>query len=395
MDKHDLPINIYLDLSKAFDTLNHDVLLYKLSYYGVEGTALKLMESYLKNRQQYVEIDGIKSELVSVKTGVPQGSILGPLLFLIYINDFENASEIFDLIIYADDTTLSGALNVISQKSELENINEAINDELTKINDWLKVNKLSLNVAKTKFMTFHTVQKKKIPNINLKLNDIQIEQVHCFNFLGIILNENLTWSDHINKISNKISRNIGIINRLKNLLPLKTRITLYNTMVLSYVNYGILMWGHSCNRIVQLQKKVIRIINLSKYNAHTEPLFKASKLLKITDIFRVQILKFYYKYRHETLPYYLQQLPFYQITNIHNYPTRACEDIRHPPFKHSYMKKFIRYSLSQIINETPNCILNKINTHSIQGYANYIKQHILDTYEYECRLSKCYVCGRK
>ena len=132
MDKHDLPINIYLDLSKAFDTLNHDVLLYKLSYYGVEGTALKLMESYLKNRQQYVEIDGIKSELVSVKTGVPQGSILGPLLFLIYINDFENASEIFDLIIYADDTTLSGALNVISQTSEQENINEAINDELTK-----------------------------------------------------------------------------------------------------------------------------------------------------------------------------------------------------------------------------------------------------------------------
>ncbi len=220
MDKNDIPINIYLDLSKAFDTLNHEILLDKLAYYGINGLALKLMESYLSNRKQYVEIEGVESDMLTIQTGVPQGSILGPLLFIIYINDIANSSDLFHLIVYADDTTISGSLNILSQQAETGELNNVINTELTKINDWLKVNKLSLNIGKTKFMIFHTPQKRKIPKLDLRINNTSIEQVRYFDFLGIVLNENLNWTDHINKISNKISRNIGVINRIKHFVPI-------------------------------------------------------------------------------------------------------------------------------------------------------------------------------
>ncbi len=166
-------------------------------------------------------------------------------------------------------------------------------------------------------------------------------------------------------------------------------------MVLSYLNYGILAWGHACNRIMKLQKKAVRIVQLSSFNAHTEPIFKTLELLKVEDILRLQLLKFYYKYRHETLPYYLQRLPFNQITNIHDYPTRSCDDLRHSKIHHTYMKYFIRYTLPKVVNETPPCILDKINTHSIQGYSKYIKMYIIKSYKKECTDRPCYVCGRR
>ena len=163
-------------------------------------------------------------------------------------------------------------------------------------------------------------------------------------------------------------------------------------MVLSYINYGILAWGYSCKRIFLLQKKAVRIVNLSSYRAHTEPIFKTLKLLKVEDILKIQILKFYYKYKHQMLPHYLQNLPFYQIMDIHNYPTRAHTDIRHPQIHHMYMKKCIRYTVSEVVNQTPSCITDKVFTHSIQGYSKYIKIYIINTYSLECNKPECYVC---
>ncbi len=174
MDKMNTPISIFLDLSKAFDTLDHGILLSKLKYYGLCGTSLQLMESYISNRKQYVTVDGTDSEPSQITTGVPQSSIRGPLLFIIYINDIVNASNLFKFIIYADDIILSTTLEIIMENQDNSTINSKINYELSRISDWLKTNKLSLNASKTRYMIFHTPQKRINP-LHIKINDTDIE----------------------------------------------------------------------------------------------------------------------------------------------------------------------------------------------------------------------------
>ena len=246
MDKGYIPINIYLDMSKAFDILDHIILIDKLKYYGITGTALDLFISYLSNRKQYVDFKGIKSNTLDIKTSVPQGSILGPLLFIIFINDFSKSSNLFDFIIYADDTSLSSTLNAFD--TDTDNINR----ELEKINIWLNTNKLSLNVNKSKFMIFHCLQRKiNIPV--LRNNDTDIECVENFDLLGITLNQHMNWKTHISKLSNKISRTIGILNRLKYILPLHVKLIIYNSLILSHLYNGILAWGYEHEKITKLQ----------------------------------------------------------------------------------------------------------------------------------------------
>ena len=180
MDRNEIPFSIFLDLSKAFDTLDHSILLQKLNHYGIDGKALQLCESYLTNRTQYVEINGVKSGELPITTGVPQGSILGPLFFIIYINDFSFASKAFTFISYADDTTLSSTVSNFTNTPNTD-ANCLINQELFKINEWLEINKLSLNIAKTKYMLFH-MHNKKVNTLTPKIINTIIEKVEEFFF---------------------------------------------------------------------------------------------------------------------------------------------------------------------------------------------------------------------
>ena len=207
LDKGHTPINIFLDLSKAFDTLDHNILPHKLSYYGIKNSALDLFKSYLSNRKQHVDFLNNGSTYARLNVGVPQGSILGPLLFIIYVNDITASSNIFKFIMYADDTTL---LTTINSFENNEHPNQYINNELSKISELLIVNKLSLNASQKKFMVFNMPQKKVvIPR--LKLADTEIESVDQFNFLGITLDKHLNWNAHTNTLFGKISRNTGIL----------------------------------------------------------------------------------------------------------------------------------------------------------------------------------------
>ena len=286
IDQRKIPFSIFLDLSKAFDTLNHDILMKKLHYHGVRNNTLNWFHSYLTNCAQYTEYNETKSSLLEIETGVPQGSILGPLLFLIYVNDIHMVSRSLNFILYADDTTLTSPICSFTQGGN-SSISNLINSELTKISDWFAVNKLSLNAEKTKFMIFHNhlkiITQNKIPC--LKINNTNIERVTEFNFLGLTINEHLTWKSHAAKVANKISRTLGVMNRLKRYLPLSALKTMYDSLILSQLQFGITCWGFEWNRIFKLQKHAVRIMTNSKYNSHTEPLFKESKLLKISDIF--------------------------------------------------------------------------------------------------------------
>ena len=299
IDKRNISLAIFMDLSKAFDTLDHSILINKSAYYGIHGAALRWFTSYLTGRSQYVEIDGVSSNILLLSTGVPQGSILGPLLFLIYMNDIPNCTEHFNFILYADDTTLNNTVQIPS----LSPVD--INNELAKVYDWLAVNKLSLNVRKTKYVIFHAMNKRiegVIPN--LEINGIPLERVQNFNFLGLVLNENMSWKPHIDLLANKLAKCAGVLNKLKRFLPIHILRTLYFSMVQSRLVYCILTWGFNCYRLEKLQKRFARIISSSKYNAHSEPLFKVLDILKIEHLFSQSCLKFVYKFKNSQLPKY-------------------------------------------------------------------------------------------
>ena len=190
MDNCKVPTNIYIDLSKAFDTLNFDIVLKKLEHYGINESAKRLIHSYLTDRLQFVEFNSYKSTYLPISTGVPQGSVLGPLLFLIYINDLPLMSNKFSMLMYADDTTLY--CNIDQYVNE-----DVINVELAKLSEWLGANKLALNISKTKFMVFHT-SNRAVKYPNLKINNTDFEHVFLFNFLGVMFNSHMNWSTHIN-----------------------------------------------------------------------------------------------------------------------------------------------------------------------------------------------------
>ena len=338
-----------------------------------------------------MEIDDARSGIKNIRTGVPQGSILGPLLFIIYVNDINKASKKFEAIIYADDTSLNSIIKVFGNNHTSNNINY----ELLLVYDWLKANKLSLNISKTKYMMFRYRQKraKTLPKLDLYIDGNEIQKVNTFDFLGVTLNETLTWNDHIQKMSSKISRVVGIIARCKKFLNTSVLLKIYNALILSRINYGILCWGFENKRIYKIQKQAIRLICKTFYIAHTDPLFVKLNTLKVQDIYLRQCLRFYYNHENNQLPIYFRD---FIVTNTmnHNYNTRHRDIMRIQATNRTSSEKILRCQLPKRLNEIPNSIRETVTSYSLLTIKNKFKLYALSNYKLTCSIRDCYVCER-
>ena len=225
IDSKKYSIGIFLDLSKAFDTVDHNILLSKLSHYGLSVNSISWFTSYLNDRKQYTSLLNPNSYLCNISCGVPQGSILGPLLFLIYIDDLPNVRDILNIIIFADDT------NFLYSHQNPDQLKNIVNQELKKSSAWFEANRLSLNPTKTKAIIFRSANKHFNPvNASININNKNIKQVTSTKFLGVIVDHKLNCNEHINIVASKIAKSIGIINKIETLFSQKILLTfiLYN-----------------------------------------------------------------------------------------------------------------------------------------------------------------------
>ena len=383
MDQSLTSCAIFLDLSKAFDTVSHSILLKKLQKYGVRGQVFKLLESYLTARTQFVEIDNVRSMPIQIKYGVPQGSILGPLLFLIYINDLPSATNCF-IKLFADDTFLC------TQNKDMKSLEIETNYELKKVNIWLASNKLTLNIKKSKFMVF-TNKRKDYHEILLKINGKAIERCTSYKYLGIVIDDKLKWNVHIDYICKKISKGCGALAKMRHCASLELLREIYYALIFSYIRYGITTWGNASESIIHpleiLNHRAARIMTFAPFGRiDISPLLNYLEILDIKDIYFLETAKLTFKLKKDLIPVAFGN--YFGTGNAaasHTYNLRRRgNNINTMKYKTSYGQRSLQYRVTEIWNNIPPAL------HRCETVANFkkkLKSHLLESQDTEGAVS--------
>ena len=376
---------VFLDLRKAFDLVDTNILLQKLELYGCDENSMLWFKSYLQGRQQCVQYKGQFSAKQSVTHGVPQGSILGPLLFIVYMNDLplflNNPIDMF-----ADDSTLHCSGKTIP---ELET---KLNIDMENTRKWCTQNKMAVNETKTKTMLITTYQKEtvmKANSINVTYQGANLENVESEKILGVQIDKHLTWENQVNNVCKKVSKGIALLRRIKAYLSHDLRVQYYKAFIQPHLDYCSVVWGHSHHvmpksetlqpRLLKLQKMAMRIICDQPKLAHSNPLFKKCGVLKIADRVKLRTLTMVYKSLNGLAPPYMSEM-FNPLVNVNKRVTR--NSVKHHQLhvakdKLEIRRKCVRHMGAMYYNDLP---VEYREVNGVQDFKTKLYKDMLDRF---------------
>jgi len=369
LNKKQIIIAVFLDLKRAFETIARHLLLIKIQNIGVEGRELKWFENYLTNRHQRTIVNSNISEEISVNNGLPQGSVLAPILFLVYINDIVKALEYCDIKLFADD-----ALLFVSAPDPVVAL-EKIQIDLNNLYHWLCENKMKINIDKTKFMVLNRQNVEY--SLQLKIKDDSIEEVKEIKYLGVVIDTKLKFQGHINHVSKKLAKNIGFLQRSCRQLSTKYKISVYKTIIEPHFIYCpsvlFILPDSMIDKLQKLQNRAMRFILKKRFDTPTREMLNELKWLSVKQKIFYFTMIFIFNIKQNNLPNYLSSQLMYNH-DIHSINTRNRNDFRLPFFRNECDQQNLFYKGLKNYNQLPREIKN---CNILREFKNKLYKHCL------------------
>lgn len=363
---------IFVDFTKAFDTINHHILLYKLEALGIRGPPLSLIRSYLTNRFQVVEINGRLSRPKLVIKGVPQGSILGPLLFLVYINDLPNCLKFTNSVLYADDTT------IFAHKNSLSEVIALLNSDLDNLTSWCTLNQLYINPSKTHFMLFHSPMRNLDRTPSITLQNHVIHASSAVLFLGVLIDTHLKFHQHINMVSKKIGFGLRVIIKTRRYFPRPILTSLYYSFIHSHLQYCLSSWGNTYSthitHLQHLQRQAVRLITFNSHLSSADAIFMALNILPLHYLFQQKLTTIIYRTLNNEIS--VDTLTASNLSNLNTTRFARNKNLLLPKVKTNYGKFTVYFMGIAFWNNLPFDIKSSISSHS---FKQHVKHHLITT----------------